>query len=261
LAAGYWSEIDLPDGSLAIGDCHLDVEGQGADPAPFLAFLRAIQGVPVLLLLGDLFETWLGRHSLARPRAREVCAELARLSRFGTRLELLHGNRDFLLGSDFARATGAQVRPRGVVGKGPQRRVLFLHGDELCTLDLGYQRLKRVLRSAAVGAFARSLPAAPARGLGRMLRGRARASLEHKPAAKIEQQAQEAWTLLQRSDCQLLVCGHAHRFREERGPLGARWLVLDAFGGARDLWRAGAEPGMGSSAALCSSGQGLSRAP
>lgn len=32
-----------------------------------------------------------------------------------------------------------------------------------------------------------------------------------------------------------VVCGHAHAFRDEKLADGTRWIVLDAFGGARGV--------------------------
>jgi UDP-2,3-diacylglucosamine pyrophosphatase LpxH len=36
-----------------------------------------------------------------------------------------------------------------------------------------------------------------------------------------------------------VVCGHAHRYRDETLADGTRWIVLDAFGGAKDVLEVG----------------------
>jgi UDP-2,3-diacylglucosamine pyrophosphatase LpxH len=65
------------------------------------------------------------------------------------------------------------------------------------------------------------------------------------------QQPEEARRLAEAAGCGWLVCGHVHRARDEALGPELRWLVVDAFGGARDAVRVG-RGGL----ALCSSGAG-----
>ena len=51
--------IALPEGSLVVGDLHLDLERE-EQVAGFVAWLAGLAGVPALVLLGDLFEYWIG---------------------------------------------------------------------------------------------------------------------------------------------------------------------------------------------------------
>lgn len=54
----------------------------------------------------------------------------------------LHGNRDFLLGQDYARRAGMQLLPQPVVLDLGGHRTVLCHGDQLCTHDTGYQRYR-----------------------------------------------------------------------------------------------------------------------
>lgn len=248
-------EIELPAGSLLIGDLHLDLERSG-DVESFVRWLEGLPRFPALVVLGDFFEYWIGQAQASSAGGRAVIGALSRLTAAGTAVEVVHGNRDFLLDAGFERATGARVHPDGFVGRTDGGgRVLVVHGDELCTLDRGYLRLRRVLRSGPVRWLARSLPRAVAAAVARRLRRASTAALESKPAAEAEQQPDAARQLVRASGATALVCGHAHRFRDESlaGGVpggGARWLVLDAFGGELDLLRVG--PG----GALTPSGSG-----
>lgn len=227
-------EVPLAPGTVAIADLHLDA----AEPEPAARFARWLAGlasVPRMLILGDLFDAWVGPVHARLPGARAVLAALAELSRRGTAIDLVPGNRDFLLGVDFERESGAVLRPAGVVGVAAGARVLFLHGDELCTRDLGYQRLRRVLRSSAVRWIAPRLPFAVASPIARRLRRASVRALEVKPSEEKAMQADAAHALAGASGADVLVCGHAHAARDERLPDGPRWIVLDAFGGVRDL--------------------------
>jgi len=236
--------IALEPGALAIADLHLDLE-DAQSTAAFAAWLDALPAAPRLIVLGDLFEFWVGPAHARLPGARAVLEALARAVRRGTAIDLVPGNRDFLLDARFERACGARVRPAGLLAHwstpdARTRRALFVHGDELCTLDLGYQRLKRVLRSSPTRALASALPLSVGRAVGRRLRRASQRALERKPSAQAQQQAAAASELCARHGADLIVCGHAHAWRDERLGGGARWIVLDAFGGARDLLRLGA---------------------
>jgi UDP-2,3-diacylglucosamine hydrolase len=228
-------EIALPEGSLFVGDLHLDPEG-GVRTDRFLRWLERTRGAPVLVILGDLFEYWIGSAQLAE--TAPVLAAMRASVEAGSAIALVPGNRDFLLDARFEERSGARVHPHGFVARtGAGERVLVVHGDELCTLDVGYQRLRRVLRSGAVRALAPRVPAFLARSVARRLRGASVRAVSQKPSRAMEQQRDACSELALRHGCRTLVCGHAHRFRDETLAGGVRWLVVDAFGDARDTLR------------------------
>jgi UDP-2,3-diacylglucosamine hydrolase len=239
-------EIPIDAGALVIADLHLDVSPSAAPHAAFAAWLRAQGDLPQLVVMGDLFDAWVGPAHARLPAAHEVCEALRERALMGARIEVLHGNRDFLLDERFERDTGARVHGDGFVGvlPGGRTRALFVHGDELCTLDLSYQRMKRVLRSGPVRWIAPRLPAAIALRAAASLRSTSRRAVPAKPAQQKEQQALAVRELARAHACSVLVCGHAHRFRDEQLDGGVRWIVLDAFGDGRDLLRIGADGGI-----------------
>jgi len=238
LAPAVLATVELEPGTLVIADLHLDVGPAGAGNERFITFLRALRGVPRLLILGDLFDAWIGPAQAALPAAAEVIVALADAVHHGTAVDVLHGNRDFLLESRFEALSGAVVRPDGFIGLAGGERVLFVHGDELCTLDRRYQRMKRVLRSAPMLWAVPRIPTPVALGIARRLRRASVQAVAAKTEAEKEQQPNEAVRMARAAGCTTIVCGHAHRFRDERVD-SVRWIVLDAFGGKRDLLRIG----------------------
>jgi UDP-2,3-diacylglucosamine hydrolase len=133
---------------LFVSDIHLDAN-RADITRQFVDFLRERAATAdALYILGDLFESWIGDDA-ADASQREVTAALAALAARGTACFVMHGNRDFLLGSEFCRASGAQllVDPSIVTLFG--ERVLITHGDTLCTDDVSYQRLRGTVRDAA----------------------------------------------------------------------------------------------------------------
>ncbi len=233
-------EVELAPGTLVIADLHLDVGPSGGEAREFATFVEALRDVPRMIVLGDLFDAWVGPAQIELVAARRVVELMRGLTQRGTKLDVLVGNRDFLLEAKFEAATGARVHREGFVGLVGGQRVLFIHGDELCTLDRGYQRLKSVLRSPPMMWTAPRLPRAVALGIAKRLRSTSQRAVYAKPASEKEQQRAEVARLAVANSSSTLVCGHAHEFRDERlDPTAVRWIVLDAFGGTRDVLRVG----------------------
>ena len=233
-------ELDLLPGTLLIADLHLDVE-DAASLAAFVAVLERNAGAPRVAILGDLFEYWLGPAHARTPGGGHVLAALAALTANGTAVDVVPGNRDFLLDSSFEEASGARVRRDGFVGRMPGGgRLLVLHGDELATRDRGYQRLRRVLRSRPLRWLAPRLPLGVSRTLARRLRRASTRAVAAKSRDEKALQPDACAAFARAHSAATVVCGHAHEFRDEELAGGTRWIVLDAFGGRRDTLEVGA---------------------
>ncbi len=129
---------------IAISDLHLTTD-RPRTVARFLRFMREdAPGHPELLILGDLFEFWIGDD--AGSAAAPIVDALAAATRGGQRLLVMHGNRDPLLGRDFARTTGATLVADPLVIDVAGTRTLLTHGDAWCTLDVAYQQMRATLR-------------------------------------------------------------------------------------------------------------------
>ena len=208
----------------------------------FEALLVELGRAPAAVFVGDVFEYWIGPSQGDTPGGQRALLALKRAAEGGTALHVVPGNRDFLLDGGFERATGARVWGQGFCAAlGADRRLVVVHGDELCTLDVNYLRLRRVLRSRALLWLAPKLPRSLARAIAARLRRASRRALQHKPRAEAEQQEGAVRQMARDEGAQVLLCGHAHRFRDERLPDGPRWIVLDAWRHGRDLVRLGAD--------------------
>ncbi|MEJ2535128.1 MAG: UDP-2,3-diacylglucosamine diphosphatase [Gammaproteobacteria bacterium] len=134
--------------TLFISDLHLDDTRPDATET-FLAFLRdEAPGADALYILGDLFEYWLGDDA-PTPVGRAVAPALRALSERGVPIFFTHGNRDFLLGPAYADAAGMQLLAEEHVVDLYGAPTLLLHGDTLCTDDVGYQQVRTMLRDPA----------------------------------------------------------------------------------------------------------------
>ncbi len=144
--------------ALFIADLHL--AGERPDTSEqFLRFLREEAArAQALYVLGDLFESWPGDDLLTEgggdPLAAEVAAAFRALAAKGVRVQIMHGNRDFLVGKRFLEASGALLTEDPSVILFAGRRLALLHGDTLCTDDRDYQDWRRTAcrHAAARGA-------------------------------------------------------------------------------------------------------------
>jgi UDP-2,3-diacylglucosamine hydrolase len=132
--------------TLFISDLHLDA-GQPEIAEQFLEFLK-IEAVSAdaLYILGDLFESWVGDDD---PNAHyaEVKTAIRTLTDLGIPVYFMHGNRDFMIGEDFAAETGVTLLPENYVLDINGTQVLLTHGDALCTDDVEYQAVRTMTRN------------------------------------------------------------------------------------------------------------------
>jgi len=135
----------VSDRLLFISDLHLEDSRPDITDA-LLRFLQQQTGqCRALYILGDLFEVWIGDDAW-EPLSQRVAAALHGFADAGASVYLMHGNRDFLLGEDFAAACSARLLPDPSVIDTPIGPLLLSHGDVLCTDDVDYQNFRRQVR-------------------------------------------------------------------------------------------------------------------
>ena len=195
---------------LFVSDLHLEAERPDITRA-FLHFLeqRASQA-EALYILGDFFEVWIGDDGMDEFQ-RSIAAALRRLSASGTRIYLMHGNRDFLIGRRFCREAGCQLLREGSVVELYGKRVLLLHGDSLCTRDASYQRLRKRLRNPLSLWLLRNLPLSTRRKLARKLRDASRMRTREKAAEIVDVTPEAVPQVMAAHGVHTLIHGHTHR--------------------------------------------------
>lgn len=131
--------------TLFISDLHLDPER----PAITELFGRFVdeeaRGAEALYILGDLFEAWVGDDDPSEAGAY-VAGKLRDVSDAGVPVYFVRGNRDFLLGDEYARRAGMTILPDPAVVMLYGTPTLILHGDLLCTDDTAYQQFRAQTR-------------------------------------------------------------------------------------------------------------------
>ena len=196
--------------TLFISDLHLDPATPGIQ-RQFLEFLEGeARSASALYILGDLFEVWLGDDDPA-PASRTIVQALRALTDAGVTCFVMHGNRDFLIGQRFCRETGAQLIEDGTVVEIHGDRLLLLHGDVLCTDDVSYQRLRRIVRNPAVQWIFRHMSLARRRALARKMREGSRMHVDATEAQIMDVNAEAVANAFRESGVGTMIHGHTHR--------------------------------------------------
>lgn len=195
---------------LLISDLHLEEKRPDITRA-FLLFLatRARQA-EALYILGDFFEVWIGDDGMT-PFQHEIACALRELSDAGTRIYLMHGNRDFLIGKAFCREAGCTLLSDPHKVQMGDESVLLMHGDSLCTLDVGYMKLRRWLRNPLSLLILRNLPLSTRQKLARKLRNESRTQTRMKASEIVDVTPEEVVKVMTEYGVRTLIHGHTHR--------------------------------------------------
>lgn len=201
--------------TLFISDLHLDAERPQVTDL-FLRFLRDdARGATSLYILGDLFEAWVGDDDPSDTGAA-VARGVRELVDAGTPTYFIRGNRDFLLGTEFARRAGMTVLQDPSVVMLEARPALILHGDLLCTADTGYMAFRAQTRDPKWQAQFLSQPLAARIAFAQHARAQSReAQAALKNAGTMETITDVAPTTVDeyfvRYGVDLMIHGHTHR--------------------------------------------------
>jgi UDP-2,3-diacylglucosamine hydrolase len=134
------------DHCLFISDLHL-CESRPQITESFIGFLNShAKNAQALYILGDFFEYWAGDDAIEIGTHNAIIEALKALTQ-STKVFLMHGNRDFLIGENFEKATGAKLLADPSLLKLYGKSVLLSHGDQLCTDDISYQKFRQEVRS------------------------------------------------------------------------------------------------------------------
>lgn len=178
-----------------------------------------------LYLLGDVFEAWVGDDDDA-PLATAVAAQLKRLHDAGLDIAFMHGNRDFLVGAEFAARAGARLLGEVELVELFGRRVVLLHGDTLCTDDTQYQAVRKRLRDPRWQQQFLSQPLAARRAFAAKARAESAAHTALASAEIMDVNAAAVSGLLAETGADWIVHGHTHRPAVHDLGGGRRRIVL-----------------------------------
>lgn len=213
-----WRCVDL------LSDVHLHADM----PRTFAAWRDHLLGTPAdaVLILGDLFEVWVGDDAADSGFAADCVAVLRAASRQRV-IAFLPGNRDFLVGDGLLATTGMQLLADPTVLQAFGQRWLLTHGDALCLADTAYQQFRQQVRGVA---WQQAFLAQPLAERERQARAMRDASAAHQAGMAADQwsdvdgTAAAQWLAV--AGCPAMVHGHTHRPGTHALPGGGTRHVL-----------------------------------
>jgi UDP-2,3-diacylglucosamine hydrolase len=196
--------------TLFVSDLHLD----DARPHIVEGFERFCAGeardADALYILGDLFEAYVGDDDDAALNTR-IAQALHGVADAGVPVYFIVGNRDFLLGADYARRCGMDLLDDGSIVDLYGTPTLILHGDVLCIDDAAYLAFRKQVRDPAWQAAFLARPLAERRAFAAQARdaSRTHTSTTDMAIMDVNQRAVEA--ALHGADVTRMIHGHTHR--------------------------------------------------
>ena len=236
-------EIDGQEHLLFISDLHL-CESRQPTTAAFFSFLDGpARAASRLFILGDLFEYWAGDDDDS-PFAARVASRLRACADAGPQCLFMRGNRDFLVGEQFAARAGLALLDDPAMVLAGGHRLLLSHGDALCTDDLAYQQFRAQVRSNAWQSAFLAKPVAERRSIIDSARRESESAKKAKALAIMDANADAIASTLREHDYPTLIHGHTHRCARHRHTvddhLCERWVLPDWHDCAHYLeWQAG----------------------
>jgi UDP-2,3-diacylglucosamine hydrolase len=222
--------VPLSGRTLFISDLHLD-EARPETTAQFEKFLEeAVPGADALYILGDLFEYWVGDDGLALPFNARIASLLAKAA---LPKQFMHGNRDFLVASQFAGKTGCGLLDDPAVIDLYGERTVLLHGDTLCVDDVQYQAYRAQVRDPRWQQAALARPLAERVGMAQHLRAQSEAAKGGKAMQIMDVAPAAVERVFAESGCALMIHGHTHRPDRHVHNVGGRdcvrWVLADWY--------------------------------
>ena len=206
---------------LFVSDLHLDP----ARPQITRLFEHFLAGearaAEAMYILGDLFEAWIGDDDDRELPARVACA-LRALVNTGVPIFFIAGNRDFLLGADYAARAGMRLLPDASVHTIAGVPTLLMHGDALCTDDRAYLALRDQVRAPEWQRqfLAQALDAR--RAFAAQARAGSRAHTRDTPEVLMDVNVEAVASAMRKAGVRRLIHGHTHRPAVHRFMLDAQ---------------------------------------
>lgn len=198
--------------TVFLADLHLD-DSREHITRLFEAYLAGaeVRRASAVYVLGDLVEAWIGDDDDAALPAR-IASAIGGVAGSGVPVYFMHGNRDFLLGRDFAGRAGMQlITDDAVVRDIEGTPTLLMHGDTLCTDDVVYQEVRARVRTPAWKAQVLATPLAARRALAAKSRAQSIAHTGSTMETIMDVNADAVAAAMRSAGVTRLIHGHTHR--------------------------------------------------
>jgi UDP-2,3-diacylglucosamine hydrolase len=205
---------------LIISDLHLSEQRPKATEL-FKKFISShASKVDELYILGDFFDYWIGDDH-DTPFHAYISGLLRTLTSTNIKVFIMRGNRDFLLGHNFAASCGAKLIPDPTVIMAKNTPYLLMHGDSLCTQEIIYLMYRKLVQSNFFKTFFLSLPLGVREYLALRMRKHSQSkqtqnnqnSQNRKYKKWVDVSPRAVKKILEQFNLSNLIHGHTHEFK------------------------------------------------
>ena len=130
---------------IFISDLHLSSDTEENNQLFYELLNKWQVDIDALYILGDFFDAWLGDDD-SNLFIEQMKLHLREFTKKKP-IYYIRGNHDFAVGRRFERQTGVKILKDCSVIEVANNRILLTHGDVFCSLDVGYQRLKKIIQN------------------------------------------------------------------------------------------------------------------
>ena len=176
----------------------------------FTAFLDDLNQNDSLYILGDLFESWIGDDNVSE-LSQYISDRLLMLSDRDISVAIMHGNRDFLIGEDFCKASSIELINDPRIIEIDTKKVMLTHGDELCTDDKEYQAFRSVVRNPLWQKDFLNFPISKREKIAGEAKDASKDSKESKAMEIMDVNTDAVLKAFNDHDIEIMIHGHTHR--------------------------------------------------
>ena len=176
----------------------------------FTAFLDDLNQNDSLYILGDLFESWIGDDNVSE-LSQYISDRLLMLSDRDISVAIMHGNRDFLIGEDFCKASSIELINDPRIIEIDTKKVMLTHGDELCTDDKEYQAFRSVVRNPLWQKDFLNFPISKREKIAGEAKDASKDSKENKAMEIMDVNTDAVLKAFYDHDIEIMIHGHTHR--------------------------------------------------
>ena len=176
----------------------------------FTAFLDDLNQNDSLYILGDLFESWIGDDNVSE-LSQYISDRLLMLSERDISIAIMHGNRDFLIGEDFCKASSIKLINDPRIIEIDTKKVMLTHGDELCTDDKEYQAFRSVVRNPLWQKDFLNFPISKREKIAGEAKDASKDSKENKAMEIMDVNTDAVLKAFNDHDIEIMIHGHTHR--------------------------------------------------
>ena len=198
-------------GTLFLSDLHLDERRPDTINLAMSLIDEFAPRFDALYILGDFVEYWIG-DDYCHPEIQKVFDALSQLSASGIVIHLMHGNRDFLISSDFAKSHGIDLYTDDeVVIDLYGVPTLIMHGDTLCSDDVDYQVFRKLVRSVEWQSDFLAKPVQERLAVVNDLRENSQRAIQEKTVDIMDVNSDTVSERMRQHGVERLIHGHTHR--------------------------------------------------